>query len=63
MFILKGDILQSPSGGANIIFTEIETLRVTPQEKPKPLKRVNDENCIHDSSVIEERVRFDLVRF
>lgn len=52
----KGDILKSPSGGANVIFTEIETLEIKQQETPKPLKRPLEEDLIHDGHLIEQRV-------
>jgi hypothetical protein len=48
--------LKSPSGGANVIFTEVETLEIKVQETPKPLKRTFDENFIEDKCVVEERV-------
>jgi hypothetical protein len=48
--------LKSPCGGANIIFTDIETLRVKTQDIPKPLKRTGE---MEDRSVIEERVNIN----
>jgi hypothetical protein len=54
--ILKGDILKSPSGGANCIFTDIETLNVRAQEQPKASrKRISVEETIEESA-IQERV-------
>lgn len=53
--LIKGDIIQSPSGGANVIFTDVETLEVRQQETPKPLKRTSD-MIVEDPNVIEDRV-------
>lgn len=54
--LIKGDILKSPSGGANVIFTEIETLKITVHEQPKPIKRPLDENVRIDQDLVEKRV-------
>lgn len=48
----KGDILRSSTGGANVIFTEIETLKIQTNEIPKPAKR-ND----FEEDIIENRLR------
>lgn len=59
--LIKGDILKSPSGGANVIFTDVETLHVRAQETPKILarKRISEElnDAIDDPQVIQERVK------
>lgn len=52
----KGDILKSPSGGAHIIFKEVETLKIKTQEQGKPVKRSFDEISIKDN-IIQERVK------
>jgi len=56
ILFFKGDIIKSPSGGANVIFTEVETLRIMPHEQPKPFKRPLDENSIIDTELVEKRV-------
>ena len=60
--LIKGDILKSPSGGANVIFTDVETLHVRAHETPKILarKRISEElnDAIDDPQVIQERVNF-----
>ena len=55
--LIKGDILKSPSGGANVIFTDVETLHVRQHETPKMLgrKRISDDE-IDDPHIIQERV-------
>jgi hypothetical protein len=54
--LIKGDVFQSPSGGANIIFTDVETLSVRPQEIPKSSKkRISDDLLIADRDAIQER--------
>lgn len=57
--LIKGDILKSPSGGANVIFTDVETLHVRAHETPKILarKRISEElnDAIDDPQVIQER--------
>lgn len=50
--------MKSPSGGANVIFTEIETLKITTQEQLKPVKRAIEENVVVDHETLEKRVRF-----
>lgn len=55
----KGDIIQSPSGGANIVFTDIETLNVKPHEFPAlkhTRKRPSEEPVIEDRQSIQDRV-------
>ncbi len=55
--LIKGKIIQSPSGGANVIFTDVETLQVKQQEPAKPLrKRPSEEVVIDDKLTIEDRV-------
>jgi hypothetical protein len=54
--LIKGDIIQSPSGGANVIFTDVETLEIRQQETPRPLKRPSD-IVLEDKNTIEDRVR------
>jgi hypothetical protein len=58
--LIKGDILKSPSGGANVIFTDVETLHVRAHETPKMLsrKRISEElnDAIDDPHVVQERV-------
>jgi hypothetical protein len=54
-FYLKGDVIQSPSGGANIIFTDVETLEIRAQETPKPTKRQSEDVVIGDKNLIEDR--------
>jgi kinesin family member 23 len=55
--LIRGDILKSPSGGANVIFTDIETLKQ--QDMPLAKKRrstTNGDDClINDKAVIEDR--------
>lgn len=52
--LIKGDILKSPSGGANCIFTDIETLNVRAQEQPKASrKRISVEETIEESAIQE----------
>lgn len=54
--LIKGDIIRSPSGGANIIFTDIETLETRQQEIGRPTKRPYDcDNPVEDRNLIEER--------
>lgn len=53
--LIKGDIIRSPSGGANIIFTDIETLETRQQELGRPVKRPYESDLIEDRNVIEER--------
>jgi kinesin family member 23 len=54
--LIKGKIIQSPSGGANVIFTDVETLQVKQQEPAKPLrKRPSEEVVIDDKLTIEDR--------
>lgn len=54
--LIKGDIIRSPSGGANIIFTDIETLETRQQEMGRPLKRPYDCDIpVEDRNLIEER--------
>lgn len=54
--LIKGDVFQSPSGGANIIFTDVETLSVRPQEIPKlGKKRISDDLVIANRNAIQER--------
>jgi len=56
--LIKGDILKSPSGGANVIFTDVETLTLRVQETPKTSrKRILDElnEVIEDPHVVQER--------
>lgn len=53
--LIKGDILKSPSGGANCIFTDVETLNVKAQEHPKlSRKRISVEDTI-DEGAVQER--------
>lgn len=58
--LIKGDILKSPSGGANVIFTDVETLHVRAQETPKQLtrKRISEElnEIIDDPQIVQERL-------
>lgn len=55
--LIKGNILKSPSGGANVVFTDIETLLVKAQEPAKPIrKRASEDNEIEDKLTIEDRV-------
>jgi kinesin family protein 23 len=56
--LIKGDLLRSPSGGANCIFTDIETLNVReqPQASKTSRKRTSVEETIEEA-VIQERVR------
>jgi hypothetical protein len=56
---LQGDILTSPSGGANVIFTDFETLRVQSESRTPKMsrKRVSDD-VLSDPFTIEERVSF-----
>jgi hypothetical protein len=52
--LIKGNIFQSPSGGANVIFTDVETLHVS--EAPKPVrKRQSEDHPIGDRLEIEDR--------
>ncbi|CAF0834960.1 unnamed protein product [Brachionus calyciflorus] len=54
--LIKGDILRSPSGGANVIFTDIETLETRQQEIGRPIKRPFEcDNPMEDRNIIEER--------
>ena len=53
---LKGDVIRSPCGGANIIFTDVETLRVKTQEHPKNFSKRSGEMIVSDPMIIEERV-------
>ena len=61
--LIKGKILQSPSGGANVIFTDVETLQTRVQDYQQSagarLKRGSDENShqqpVEDRQVVEER--------
>jgi len=54
--LIKGDILKSPSGGANVIFTDIETLNVRMQEVEKhSRKRISDCEVLDDQAAIQER--------
>ena len=58
IYLFKGDIFQSPSGGANVIFTDVETLQVRAQDAPKVArKRASDDyrDCV-DDRLLEERV-------
>lgn len=55
--LIKGNICQSPSGGANCIFTDIEVLSCKVQEAAKPVrKRPSEENVIDDKNVVQDRV-------
>ena len=55
--LIKGNICQSPSGGANCIFTDIEVLKCQIQEPAKPVrKRPSEENVIDDKNVVQDRV-------
>jgi hypothetical protein len=52
--LIKGNIFQSPSGGANVIFTDVETLHVS--EAPKPVrKRQSEDHPLGDRLEIEDR--------
>jgi len=65
--LIKGKIIQSPSGGANVIFTDIETLNVREEETPQSVlaarKRLSSqaacgddgEELVESSEVVEER--------
>jgi len=56
--LIKGDILQSPSGGANIVFTDIETLNIKPHEfqmYKQTRKRASEELNIEDRQSIQDR--------
>lgn len=53
--LIKGDIIRSPSGGANIIFTDIETLETRQQEISRPIKRPFESDPLEDRNIIEER--------
>ena len=56
--LIKGNICQSPSGGANCVFTDIEVLQCKVQEPAKPVrKRPSEENVIDDKNVVQDRVR------
>lgn len=52
----KGDILRSPSGGANVVFTDIETLQVKAQEVGKARKRPSEEFVLEEKMAVEDRV-------
>ena len=55
----KGDIFQSPSGGANVVFTDVETLQVRAQEAPKMARKRISDDCRDgvDERLVEERVK------
>jgi kinesin family protein 23 len=55
--LIKGNILKSPTGGANVIFTDVETLKVKTQDLAKSSRpyQVKIEPS-EDRAVIEERV-------
>ena len=55
--LFKGDILVSPSGGANVIFTDVETLKIKTHEKP-PLNKRNttESNPVESRAALEDRV-------
>ncbi len=60
--LIKGNICQSPSGGANCIFTDIEVLSCKVQEPAKPVrKRPSEENVIDDKNVVQDRVSRNLI--
>ena len=55
--LIKGNICQSPSGGAHCVFTDIEVLQCKVQEAAKPVrKRPSEENVIEDKLVVQDRV-------
>lgn len=54
--LIKGDIMKSATGGANCIFTEIETLKIKSNDKPKPLKNIEtSENLIENGIRTKKR--------
>lgn len=55
--LIKGDLLRSPSGGANCIFTDIETLNVRAQETggKSSRKRISVEDVGIDEAIVQER--------
>lgn len=54
--LIKGNICQSPSGGANCVFTDIEVLTCKVQEPVKPVrKRPSEEFVIDDKNVVQDR--------
>ena len=56
--LIKGDILKSPSGGANVIFTDVETLKSRNQEIPRSHRqRASGDLPVEDRAIIEDRVR------
>lgn len=55
--LIRGDIIKSPSGGANVLFTDVETLTIKNHEKPKTArKRRSEDVVINDPNEIQERV-------
>lgn len=52
--LIKGDLLKSPSGGANCIFTDVETLNVRAQEQAKSTRKRNStEETIDDNAIVD----------
>ena len=55
--LIKGNILKSPTGGANVIFTDVEILKVKSQDLAKSTRPVQVKiEPSEDKAVIEERV-------
>jgi len=62
--LIKGDILVSPSGGSNIVFTDLEVLQTKSgqelrslQRRPATLMKTNNNeaNIIENRALIEDR--------
>jgi len=62
--LIKGDILKSPGGGSNVVFTDLEVLQTKSGQELMPTARQtqrratannNEANIIENRALIEER--------
>lgn len=53
--VKKGDILRSPAGGSNVIFTDMEILRLKTQSNESPSVARRELREAHEQQIVEQQ--------